>query len=451
MQAGTNIRPRAAGDHAVVLGASMGGLAAARVLADAYRRVTVVDRDLLPVPGVQRRGVPQGRHAHGLLARGREVLEELFPGLTDELVARGALYGDVQLQGRWYNEGVRLRQAPSGLNSLAVSRPLLEGQVRRRLAALPGVRIVDDQDVAGLVVTPDGRRVSGVRTIGRTVGGVAETLTADLVVDATGRGSRSPVWLEALGYRRPEREEVRIHGSYATAMYRRRQEHLDGDRLVIVAATRATRRGAAMLAQEGDRWIVTLFGYLGERPPTDPDGFVAWAASLSTPDVHEVIRKAELLQAPVPARFPGSVRHRYERLDHFPEGYVVTGDAVCSFNPVYGQGMTVSALEALVLRECLREGPVRLGQRFFRSAAKLIDIPWGIAVGSDLRFPEVEGPRTPKVRMVNAYLARLHVAAGSDPVLGRAFLRVVNLIDPPEHLMSPELAFRVMRGTRAAS
>jgi 2-polyprenyl-6-methoxyphenol hydroxylase-like FAD-dependent oxidoreductase len=451
MQAGTKIRPRAAGDHAVVLGASMGGLAVARVLADAYRRVTVVDRDRLPAPGVQRRGVPQGRHAHGLLARGREALEELFPGLTDELVARGALFGDVQLQGRWYNEGVRLGQAPSGLNSLAVSRPLLEGQVRQRLAALPGVRIVDDHDVAGLVATLDGRRVSGVRTIDRTVGGVAETLTADLVVDATGRGSRSPVWLEALGYRRPEREEVRIHGSYATAMYRRRQEHLDGDRLVIVAATRTTRRGAAMLAQEGDRWIVTLFGYLGERPPTDPDGFVAWAASLPTPDVHEVVAEGELLQAPVPARFPGSVRHRYERLDHFPEGYVVTGDAVCSFNPVYGQGMTVSALEALALRDCLRDGAGQLGRRFFRSAAKLIDIPWGIAVGADLRFPEVEGPRTPKVRMVNAYLARLHVAAGSDPVLGRAFLRVVNLIDPPEHLMSPELAFRVMRGTRAAS
>jgi 2-polyprenyl-6-methoxyphenol hydroxylase-like FAD-dependent oxidoreductase len=395
--------------------------------------------------------VPQGRHAHGLLARGREALEELFPGLTDELVARGALYGDVQLQGRWYNEGVRLRQAPSGLNSLAVSRPLLEGQVRRRLAAFPNVSIVDGYDVAGLVATPDGRRVSGVRTVGRTGGGVAATLTAELVVDATGRGSRSPVWLEALGYRRPEREEVRVHGSYATATYRRRREHIDGDRLVIVAATRATRRGAAMLAQEGDRWIVTLFGYLGERPPTDPDGFVAWAATLPTTDVHKVIAEAELLQAPVPARFPGSVRHRYERLDRFPEGYVVTGDAVCSFNPVYGQGMTVSALEALVLRDCLRKGPVRLRQRFFRSAAKLIDIPWGIAVGSDLRFPEVEGPHTPKVRMVNAYLARLHAAAGSDPVLGRAFLRVVNLIDPPEHLMSPELALRMMRGTRAAS
>ena len=130
---------------------------------------------------------------------------------------------------------------------------------------------------------------------------------------------------------------------------------------------------------------------------------------------------------------------------------MVTGDAVCSFNPIYGQGMTVSALEALALRDCLRDGAGQLRRRFFRSAAKLVDTPWGIAVGADLRFPEVEGPRTPKVRMVNAYLARLHVAAGQDPVLGRAFLRVVNLIDPPERLMSPELAFRIMRGTRVAS
>jgi 2-polyprenyl-6-methoxyphenol hydroxylase-like FAD-dependent oxidoreductase len=452
MHAGTKLRPRPAGDHAVVLGASMAGLAAARVLADAYGRVTVVDRDLLPAPGVQRRGVPQGRHAHGLLARGREVLEELFPGLTDELVARGALYGDIQLHGRWYNEGVRLRQGPSGLNSLAVSRPLLEGQVRRRLAAVPDVSIVDGCDVAGLVATPDRRRVTGVRTLRRGADGPGQILEADLVVDATGRGSRSPAWLAALGYEPPEQEAVRPRAAYASAVYRRRPaEHLDGDRVVIVAATHATRRGAAMLAMEDDRWIVTLFGYLGESPPTEPGEFADWAATLAAPDVHEVITSAELLQAPVPAHFPASVRLRYERLDRFPEGYVVTGDAVCSFNPIYGQGMTVSALEALALRDCLRDGAGQLGRRFFRSAAKLVDTPWGIAVGADLRFPEVEGPRTPKVRMVNAYLARLHVAAGQDPVLGRAFLRVVNLIDPPERLMSPELAFRVMRGTRVAS
>ena len=244
MQAGTKIRPRPAGDHAVVLGASMGGLTAARVLADAYGRVTVVDRDLLPAPGVQRRGVPQGRHAHGLLARGREALEELFPGLTDELVARGALYGDIQLHGRWYNEGVRLRQAPSGLNSLSVSRPLLEGHVRRRLAAFPNVSIVDGCDVAGLVATPDRRRVTGVRMLRRGAGGPGQVLEADLVVDATGRGSRSPAWLAALGYEPPEQEAVRPRIAYASAVYRRRPaEHLDGDRVVIVAATQ--RPGAA--------------------------------------------------------------------------------------------------------------------------------------------------------------------------------------------------------------
>ena len=154
---------------------------------------------------MQRRGVPQGRHAHGLLARGREVLEELFGGLTDELVARGALHGDIQLHGRWYNEGVRLRQAPSGLNSLSVSRPLLEGQVRRRLAAFPSVSVVDGCEVAGLAATPDRRRVTGVHMLPRGAGGPEQVLEADLVVDATGRGSRSPAWLAALGYEPPER------------------------------------------------------------------------------------------------------------------------------------------------------------------------------------------------------------------------------------------------------
>jgi 2-polyprenyl-6-methoxyphenol hydroxylase-like FAD-dependent oxidoreductase len=445
---------RQIGDHAVVLGASMAGLAAARVLADAYERVTVLERDPLPAGAAHRKGVPQSRHAHALLAGGRAALEQLFPGLTDELVANGALTGDLQADTRWYNQGLRLCPAPSDLRALAVSRPLLEQCVRDRVRALGNVRLIDCCDAAGLAATPDGQRVRGVRIVRRADGSAEEILEADLVLDATGRGSRSPVWLEQLGYPRPAQDEVRIGVAYASRVYRRRRDQLDGDRAAVIAATGERQRGGVLLSMEGDRWIVTLFGYLGQRPPTDHDGFTAFAATLPAPDIFEAIADAEPLGDVLPARYPASVWRRYERLDRFPDGYLVTGDAVCGFNPVYGQGMSVAALEALALRECLQDGPAAgLATRFFAKVARILDIPWGIAVGSDLRFPRVQGARTAKVRFVNAYLARFHLSAAADPVLGRAFLRVVNLMDRPESLLRPALALRVVVGNlrRAAA
>ena len=441
------------GKHAVVLGASMAGLTAARVLADTYERVTVLERDTLPATAAHRKGVPQSRHAHGLLAAGRIALEELFPGLTDELVANGALPGDLQAEARWYNYGLRLCPAPSDLRGIALSRPLLEGCVRERVRALPNVRVVDRCDAAGLVGTPDGRRVRGVRVLQRADGSAEEVIEADLVVDATGRGSRSPVWLEELGYPRPAEDAVRIGVAYASRVYRRRPGHVDGDLAVAVVATVDRPRGGGMLAMEGDRWMVTLNGYLGDQPPADPEGFTAFAATLPAPDIFEVIRDADPLDDARVTRYPANVRRRYERLDRFPDGYLVVGDAVCAFNPVYGQGMSVAASEALALRECLRDGPTRLARRFFPEVAAIVDIPWGIAVGADLRFPGIEGARTAKVRLVNAYLAGFHVAAATDPVLGRAFLRVVNLMDRPESLLRPAIAQRVLRGNlrRAAT
>lgn len=201
-----------------------------------------------------------------------------------------------------------------------------------------------------------------------------------------------------------------------------------------------------MIAQEQDRWIVSFGGILGEAPPLDHEGYTAFAATLPSPLLHDVIRDAEPLSDPVRFRYPASTRRRYERLGRVPAGYLAFGDAIASFDPVYGQGMTVAALEALALRRCLGEGPDRLARRFFRAAGRLVDGPWAIAVGGDLRFPEVEGPRSRKVRFVNAYLERLHVAAAHDPEVGRAFLRVVNLLDPPERLLAPSVVARVLRG-----
>jgi 2-polyprenyl-6-methoxyphenol hydroxylase-like FAD-dependent oxidoreductase len=436
------------GDRAVVLGAGMAGLLAAHVLADAYGQVTVIDRDQLPQAPRHRRGVPHGRHLHALAARGQQALEELFPGLTAELAAHGAPAGSLLANARLYLSGHRLRQPDTGLVLLCASRPLLEGHLRARVRALPNVTLLDRRDVVGLATTQDGRRVTGAWVLRRVDGSAEEFLGADLVVDASGRGSRAPVWLEALGYARPAKDQVRIGLGYATRTYRLPPDALHGDLAVLQAATPRHPRTGALQRLEGDRWMVTLGGILGDHPPTDPDGFLGFARSLRFPDIYEAVRDAEPLDDPVPFRFPASVRHHYERLDRFPDGLLVLGDAVASFNPIYGQGMTVAAVEALALRRHLERGTEPQPLRWFRDLARVVDVPWDMSAGGDLAFPGVPGRRTPKVRLVNAYITRLHAAAARDASLASAFIRVAGLVAPPQTLLRPQVAVRMLRASQ---
>jgi 2-polyprenyl-6-methoxyphenol hydroxylase-like FAD-dependent oxidoreductase len=436
---------------AVVVGASMAGLLTARVLAEHVGRVVVLDRDTLPEDAVSRGGAPQSAHAHALLARGRRGLEELFPGLTDDLVARGAVAGDVQEDFRWVNQGRPMARARSGLRGLMVSRPLLEREVRRRTLADRRISIRERVDVRSLLSDPSGR-VTGVAGLDRDdpAGSGLRRWEADLVVDASGRQSCAPQWLAELGFAPPAEERVEVDVAYATRHYRREPTHLDGALGLAMPGTPDNPRGGVLLAQEGDRWICGLGGILGDRPPLDPDGFEAYAASLPSPLLHEVIRSAEPLDAPRRFRFPASVRRRYERLARSPRGLLVTGDAVCSFNPVYGQGMTVACLEALALRDVLRRGLDRpsLAQEFWRACAPIVDGPWHIAAGGDRRFPGVPGPVDRRTRLLNGYVARVQRAAAVDPAVGTAFLRVANLEAPPPSLVSPSVLVRVLRSSR---
>ena len=437
--------PETRGDRALVLGGSMAGLLAARVLADAYADVVVVERDELPPAATHRRGVPQSRHIHGLLAGGQQALEELFDGLTAELVDLGAPAGDMLEHLRAYFGGHRLQPGASGLLALQASRPMLEAGLRARVRTLPSVEFMDRCDVAGLTTTPDGGRVTGARVVRRLDGSAEQTLTADLVLDATGRGSRTPAWLEMLGYPRPPVEQVRIGLGYASRTYRLVPGLLDGDLGILNAATPEHPRGGALAAMENDRFLVTLFGILGDHPPTEPRGFSDFAATLQFPDINKALRDAEPLDEPVAFRHPASVRHRYERLTRFPEGLLVMGDAMCTFNPIYGQGMSVVALQALALRGHLQQRTRPQPFRFFRQIGQIVDVPWSMATGGDLAFPKVVGQRTVQMRLLNGYLAKLLAGAAHDPRLGRAFLRVAGLVDPPQALLAPGVAARVLR------
>ena len=431
-------------EHAIVLGASMAGLLTAAVLAEHYWHVTVLDRDTLaPDPDRARRGVPQGRHVHALLGRGQQALEELLPGLTAELTGRGAPLGDQLGDARVHVGSHRMPRTDSGLPLLSVSRPLLEDTVRARVTAIAGVELAARCEAVGIETSADRRRATAVRVCreGRT----EQTLPASLVVDATGRGSRVPAWLAAIGLPAPAEERVKIGLGYTTRTYRPPQAGLAGDLAVVVAPAPPAGRGGALQLLEGDRWIVTLIGVLGDHPPTDPAGFEDFARSLPVPDIHEAIAGAEPLDDPVPFRFPASVRRRYERLRRCPEGLLVLGDALCSFNPVYGQGMTVAALEALALRTALRRGRPPRPRDLQRRIARIVDAPWATAAGGDLAFPGAEGHRTRGTRLLGSYVARLQAAATTDPALATAFFRVAGLVDPPRALLRPTVAVRLLR------
>lgn len=432
------------GEQALVLGGSIAGLLAARVLSEHYRQVLVVDRDKVIGVSDPRRGAPHAVHAHGLHARGHLIMEELFPGLTAELSESGVPTGDLG-EMRWFFNARRLRPAHTGLVSVTAPRPVLENHVRDRVAALSNVTFLEHCDVLGLVATARQDRIVGARLLSRTEGSDEEVVEADLVADATGRGSRTPAWLAELGYDRPAEERVKIGLAYTTRHYRSRPEMFEGVQSINPVASPAHPRGAFFGQVGSDLCILSLTGILGDYPPTEPEAFLDFVHSLPVPDVYEAVRDAEALDTPVSFRFPASVRRKYEKLTRFPDGLIVLGDAACSFNPVYGQGMSVASLEAIALREHLRrEGAPQPGQ-LFTEIAKVIDVPWEISAGGDLDFPGVEGRRTLKTRVGNAYMSRLQYAATKDAKVTEGFMRVAGLVDRPQSLMRPTMVARVLR------
>ncbi len=427
--------------HAIVVGGSMAGLLSARVLADRFEVVTLIERDDVPSQPAARKGVPQGRHAHGLLAAGEEVLVELFPGLVEDLVGGGATRVDFARGTRWYQfGGDRTSATHQALGATFMSRPFLEDAVRRRVEKLVNVT-VRSAAVTGLVGR--GEEVRGVRLAD------GSEVASDLVVDATGRGSQAPAWMEGLGFDAPAVSHVRIDMGYATRLLRRRAEATGA--IITLTTPPDGKRGGVAFPIEDDRWIVTLFGFHGDHAATDDDGFLAFAESFPVDDIARVLRSAEPLTPVMTHRLPSNQWRHFERCKRVPAGFVAIGDSVCSFNPIYGQGMTSAALQVKALADALDRHPAtspRLPRVFYARAKKVVNVPWQIAAGADFMMPETTGPKPPMCDAINRYLAKAFVAAQHDAVVNDAIARVQNLLALPPTLMKPRLMARVLRGAR---
>ncbi|WP_159900344.1 FAD-dependent oxidoreductase [Salinirussus salinus] len=435
-------RVSTAGDHAVVVGGSMAGLVSARVLADAFESVTVLERDSLHDDREPRRGVPQGRHVHALQTAGREVLETLFPGYQQDLAAAGAEVIDVATDFSFYDEGGFVADGDDRQPMYCGTRPLFEVVTRRHLTARDDVALRDNCQFTGYRTDDRDTTVTGVTL--RNEQARSERLTADVVVDATGRTSRTPDWLEAHGYSVPPLEEVHVDLAYSTAFLCRPP---DDRRAFHVMPSPPRKRGVVVLPVEGDRWVVTLFGVHGDHPPSTIDGLRDFAAELPAEPVQRLLdthepASTEVAQYPVPS----SRRRRYWDLERFPDGLVVAGDAVASFNPVYGQGMSVAALQALQLHHTLAEtGAEDIGVQFFDRVEPVIEDAWNVAVGTDFRFEETEGPKPTGTDLLNRYLSRLTRKAHRDATLADAYARVISLERRPTSLLRPTVAWRVLK------
>jgi 2-polyprenyl-6-methoxyphenol hydroxylase-like FAD-dependent oxidoreductase len=440
------------GERAIVLGASMGGLLAARVLAESYRTVTVVERDVLPIEPGPRRGVPQGRLIHALLARGAQILDELFPDLLDELVADGATRWDGDYAKMCFSVGGHQLVTsgrtpdPQSMPFYFQSRPFLEWHVLRRMRDVSNVTILERHDVAGLASTADRSRVTGVEVVNRE-NQQRMTLGAELVVDATGRGSRTPVFLEQLGYDRPAEDEVIVHLAYACQPVRIKPGAV-AENFIAIFPEPGRPKMFATIGYENDIAMFAVGAMAGLEPPSSAKEMLEFATDLAPASALAALADAEPLGEVAHYRVPSNRWRRYDKMRRLPAGLIVIGDAVCSFNPIYGQGMTVAAIEALVLRKCLRRTDRNLPRRFFQSSAKKIRIAWQSAAGSDLALPEVKGQVPLSMQLSNAYLDLVMTAAERDTAVMLRFLRVIGMIDSPATLLLPSFIFRVLRERR---
>jgi 2-polyprenyl-6-methoxyphenol hydroxylase-like FAD-dependent oxidoreductase len=425
------------------LGAGIAGLCAARVLADHVDEVILIERDELPQAPAGRAGIPQGRHLHNLLVRGHRELETLFPGFGAAIEAGGAPRVDLTKEMAFLSIWGWAPRYASDLISRLATRDLFEHVIRERVRHWPRVTVLQRHEVQGLLVCDD--RVRGVRCTPRGAATRAvDEIAAALVLDACGRRSRVIEWLAAMGLPPPPETVVDAQLGYSTRLFKRPAVSFDWQG-VVVRNPMPSARLAGVLPAEGGRWIVTLAGFGPDRPPTDTEGYMAFIESLADPSVADALRRAQPLSGVFGYRDTANRWRHFERLPHWPEGLALIGDGICSFNPLYGQGMTVSVLEVLALRDLLIERGVTadLGDRLRREVPRVLGVPWGMATSEDYRYLGTQGPRRGVATRIRHWAGDQIARAGmQDAAVHYQWMRVVNLVDPPTTLLRPSLLWR---------
>jgi 2-polyprenyl-6-methoxyphenol hydroxylase-like FAD-dependent oxidoreductase len=445
-------QPTVVRNSAIIIGGSMTGLIVAKVLINYFDKVTIIERDYFPEKPEFRQGVPQSIHAHLFLSRGKKILEQLFPGLIAELIENGALETDVTEDWRYLLAGGWAPSFRSGISMPTCSRNLLENVIRQRLSNCRNLEFLEAHQVIGLVSTENNQCITGVKV--KSQQNRELKLSAQLVVDASGRNSQTPKWLESLGYQKPQETVINSFAGYATRWYQKPPKFdAPWKGLAIMHKPQDCKRIGALYPAENRTWILTMAGIGKDYPPTDEDGFLEFARSLRSSEIYEAIKDAQPI-SPIYSyrRTENRLRH-YDKLAKLPENFVVMGDAVCSFNPVYGQGITVAALSSLTLIDCLEKPKFNrtnqslfgLSQYFQKQIAEINKTPWLMATSDDLRWSTTIGAKPNfKMRFMHGYIEKVTNSACHSKHIYKTLVEVSHMLKPPSALFTPSVLFKVL-------
>ena len=441
--------------EAIVVGAGMGGLAAAKALANHFGHVTVLDRDILPSQAEPRIGTAQSKHTHVLIGGGLKALSVLFPGFEEDVHRAGAVKMRVGLEAWMERPGYDPFPARDlGFDVYSASRPLFELVTRRRIEQQENIELLPKSRVTELIASQDGSSITGVRW--ESSDGQVHTLHADIIVDASGRGNLTLELLDAVGLPRPEETEIGIDQAYSTVIFDRPATAPPNWKSMLVLPSAPTSsRGAFLFPIEGNKWIVTAGGNHGDVPPGDLVGFFEFLKTLRTQTVYNAVKDAKPVGEIARFVLPSSVRRHFEKIRTFPRGLLVIGDGLCRFNPVYGQGMSVAAQEAVILDGLLAtraDSPSALSElslNFFAACQDVIETPWGVAM-IDFVYPKTRGQRPPDFAQRIQYGIALTRLASEDAAVHKLATEVNHLLKPQSALREPELAKRVMERMTAA-
>jgi 2-polyprenyl-6-methoxyphenol hydroxylase-like FAD-dependent oxidoreductase len=394
-----------------------------------------------------RKGQSHTRHLHGLLPCALNILFDYFPGLFQEIVDNGGVVNDFGASMNWFTHGGFKKKVFLDIQGVSLSRPLLEHLVRERVLALPNVMLLDNITAKAFLSSDDKRIVTGVLVADKDDSQLTR-LYADMVVDCTGRGSRSPQWLKDMGYAEVPVSEVKINVTYSTRLYKRdpNDARVRSWMAYTPEAPKERRNGAAFPIED-NQWIISVGGWHGEQAATNEKDFLEFLKTLPNPDIYDIASTCEPLSDIIQYKYPMSIRRNYEKLHRFPLGLLVLGDAVSSFNPVYGQGISSACLQAVELDKILNKKieEHKISKAFFRRTLKIKNKLWQMSTGEDFRFPETTGTRPIGIGLVNKYVSLVHKATIKDEVVCKTFLKVMGLIASPAKLLHPKIVWRILR------